>query len=83
LALKEYELWEFVDKFLVPPTNSTTLETHAKKEIKVERIILDSLDDHLITHLSEKNMAKEMFDSLVGLFQSTNMNRKMVLRNKL
>jgi hypothetical protein len=28
-------------------------------------------------------MTKEMFDSLVGLFQSTNMNRKMVLRNKL
>jgi hypothetical protein len=24
-----------------------------------------------------------MFDALVGLFQSTNMNRKMVLRNKL
>jgi hypothetical protein len=23
-----------------------------------------------------------MFDSLVGLFQSTNMNRRMVLRNK-
>jgi hypothetical protein len=28
-------------------------------------------------------MTKEMFDALVGLFQSTNMNRKMVLRNKL
>jgi hypothetical protein len=62
---------------------STTLAAHEKKEIKVERVILDSVKDHLIPHLSEKKTAKEMFDSLVGLFQSTNMNRKMVLRNRL
>jgi hypothetical protein len=62
---------------------STALEAHEKKEIKVERVILDSVKDHLIPHLSEKKMTKEMFDALVGLFQSTNMNRKMVLRNKL
>jgi hypothetical protein len=83
LALKEYDLWELVDKVVVPPTDPTALEAHKKKEIKAERVILDSVKDHLIPHLSEKKMTKEMFDALVGLFQSTNMNRKMVLRNKL
>jgi hypothetical protein len=39
--------------------------------------------DHIIPHLSEKNTTKEMFNFLVGLFQSKNMNRKMVLRNNL
>jgi hypothetical protein len=34
LALKEYDLWELVDKALVPPTNLTTLVAHEKKEIK-------------------------------------------------
>jgi hypothetical protein len=83
LALKRYVLWELVEKAIVSPTDLATLATHEKKEIKVERVILDSVKDHLIPHLSEKKTDKEMFDALVGLFRSTNMNRKMALRNKL
>jgi hypothetical protein len=83
LALKEYDLWELVDKVLVPPTNFSSLAAHEKKEIKAERVILHSLKDHIILHLSEKKMENHMFYALVGLFHSTNMNRNMVLRNKL
>jgi hypothetical protein len=83
LALKEYDLWELVDKAVTPPTDLTTLDAHNKKEIKAERVLLDSVKDHLIPHLNEKKMTKEMFDALVSLFQSKNMNRKMILRNKL
>jgi hypothetical protein len=68
LALKEYELWELVDKLVAPLTNLITLEAHNKKEIKSQRVILDSGKDHLIPHLSERKRAKEMFDALVGLF---------------
>jgi hypothetical protein len=57
-VLKEYNLWELLDKVVTPPTNPTTLEAQNKKEIKVERVLLDSLKDHLIPHLAEKNMAK-------------------------
>jgi hypothetical protein len=83
LAFKEYYLWELVEKIVSPPTDPTTLESHSKKEIKARRVILDSMKDCLIPHLPEKKMTKEMFDALVGLLQSTNMNMKMVLRNKL
>jgi DNA polymerase II large subunit len=83
LALKEYDLWELVDKVVTPPTDPTTLEAQNKKEIKVERVLLDFMKDHLIPYLTEKNMAKEMFDALVSLFQSKNMNIQMVLRNKI
>jgi hypothetical protein len=83
LALKEYDLWELVDKVVTPPTDLAALEAHNKKEIKAERVLLDSVKDHLIPHLSKKKTTKEMFDALVSLFQSKNMNRKMVLRNKL
>jgi hypothetical protein len=41
------------------------------------------MKDHINPHLSKKNNSKDMFDALVGLFQNDNMNRKMVLRNKL
>jgi hypothetical protein len=83
LALKEYDHWEFLDKVLVPPIDSKSLASREKKEIKDERVILDSMKYHLIPHLYKKKITKEMFDALVGVFQSTNMNRKMVLRNKL
>ena len=37
----------------------------------------------MILHVVEKTKAKDMFDALVSLFQSDNLNRKMVLKNKL
>jgi hypothetical protein len=68
LALKEYDLWELVDKVFAPPTNPIALAVHENKEFKVERVILVSVKDYLIPHLSEKKTTKYMFDSLVGLF---------------
>jgi hypothetical protein len=44
---------------------------------------MDSIKDHLITHIYEKKTAKDMFDALVGLYQSGNINRKMILQNEL
>jgi hypothetical protein len=37
----------------------------------------------LIPHISDKKTAKEMFNALVSLYQSENINRKMILQNKL
>jgi hypothetical protein len=39
--------------------------------------------DHLIPHLFKKKTTKEMFDAMVSLYQSENINKKMILRNKL
>jgi len=83
LALKEYDIWELVDKVVVPPINLLALAAHEKKEIKDERVILDSMKDNIIPHLYEKKTTKDMFHVQVGLFQRTNMNRKMVLINKI
>jgi transcription termination factor NusB len=83
LALKEYDLWELADKEVTSSIDPTTVDAHNKKEIKAKRSFLDSVKDHLMPHLNEKKTAKEIFDALVSLFQRKNMNRKMVLRNKL
>jgi hypothetical protein len=37
----------------------------------VKRIILDSVKDHFISHISDKKTGKKMFDSLVELFQNS------------
>jgi hypothetical protein len=46
-------------------------------------MILDATKDHLIPHVYEKKTMKEMFIALVSLYQSENINRKMILQNKL
>ena len=88
--LKETELWEEVvrntttNPVTIPPSTDTTLlAAFNKKDIKSMRIILDAVKDHVIPHISGKDHAHEMWSALTGLFQSTNENRKMVLREKL
>jgi arsenate reductase-like glutaredoxin family protein len=46
-------------------------------------MIFNAIKDHLIPHVSENKTAKAMFNALVTLYQSQNINRKMILRNKL
>jgi hypothetical protein len=65
------------------PTDSQQWATHKKKEVKAKRMILDAIKDHLIPHLSENKTTKEMFDALVSLYQSENIERKKILQNKL
>jgi hypothetical protein len=46
-------------------------------------MIMDAIKNHLIPHISEKKTKKETFDALVSLYKSENINRKMILQNKL
>jgi hypothetical protein len=59
------------------------LVAHNKRVVKAKWMILDAINDHLIPHVSKKKTMKEMFDALVSLYQSQNINRKMILQNKL
>ena len=59
------------------------MASHEKKKIRTVWVILNVVKDNLIHHLFEKKMAKEMFDALVSLFQSNNLNMKMFLKYKL
>jgi hypothetical protein len=87
LFLQENELWNIVENItthpVVVPTDATLLAAYTKKSIKAKRIILDAIKDHLIPYLTGKANAYEMWESLTKLYQSTNENRKMVLREKL
>jgi chromatin segregation and condensation protein Rec8/ScpA/Scc1 (kleisin family) len=87
LILQESELWDIVENSttnpVTIPTDATLLAAYTKKSIKAKRIILDAIKDHLIPHVTGKTNAYEMWESLTKLYQSTNENRKMVLREKL
>ena len=87
LIPQENELWDIVENTqtspVTMPTDATLLAAYTKKNIKAKRIILDAIKDHVIPHVTEKSNAYEMWDSLTKLYQSSNENRKMVLREKL
>jgi hypothetical protein len=87
LLLQENESWNIVENttthHVVVPTDATLLAAYTKKSIKAKRICLDTIKDHLIPHLTRKENSYEMWESLTKLYQSTNENRKMVLREKL
>ena len=51
--------------------------------IRAQRIIADSIKDHLIPQVSSKKNPKEMYDSLSKMYEGRNINRKMNLRAQL
>jgi enterochelin esterase-like enzyme len=59
------------------------LATHRKREVKAKRVLLDSVKDHLIPHISKKKTTKDMYDALVGLYQSGINSYKLTLRHQL
>jgi hypothetical protein len=87
LFLQECELWDIVNNTqtnpVTVPADATLLAAYTKKNIKAKRIIFDAIKDHVIPHVTGKVNAYEMWQSLTKLYQSSNENRKMVLREKL
>jgi hypothetical protein len=83
LLLKEHALWEITEKVVPTPTDAAEKVALERKDIKAQKFIMDVVKDHLILHLAKKQSTKEMFNTLVDLFQSDKLNKKMVFRNKL
>ena len=68
---------------MVEPEDSIEKEKHQKDSIRAQRIIADSIKDHMISYVSSKKNLKEMFDSLRKLYEGNNINLKMNLRSQL
>ena len=66
-----------------PPEEIFDYTKFNKCERRAKRIIIDSVKDHLIPHISRLESAKKMFDALVELFESKNSSRMLTLRNQL
>ena len=68
---------------MAEPEEAEAKSKYKKDMIKAKRIIAESINDNLIPQVSSRETPKEMFDSLSGLFEGRNINRKMNLRNHL
>jgi hypothetical protein len=87
LLLEKAELWDIVNNtqknLVTVPIDATLLATFKKKNVKAKRIILDAIKDHVIPRVAGKTNTFEMWAYLTKLYQISNENRKMVLREKL
>jgi hypothetical protein len=83
LILEENDLAKFIKENVSEPEEDEAKEKYKKDMIRVERIIVDSIKDHLIPQVSSKNTPKDMFDALTRMYEGKNINRKMNMRTQL
>ena len=84
---EETEVWGIMvnttQNPVVVPADPVQLAEFNKKNAKAKRLILKEIKDHVIPHVRRKTYAHEMWTTLTSLYQSSNENRKMVLKEKL
>ena len=83
LILKENDLEKYIKDEIPKPEEAEAKEKHKKDLIRAQRIIADSIKDHLIPQVSPKKTPKEMYDALSRMYEGRNINRKMNLRAQL
>ena len=83
LILKENDLEKHVEEEVADPKEDEARAKHKKNMVKAKRIIVDSIKDHLIPHVSSLKTPKQMFDALSGFFEGKNIKQKMTLRTQL
>ena len=82
LILEEHDLESYA-KGEVAELEGDEDTTKHKNLVKAKRIIVESIKDHLISHVFYLKTPKEMFDALTKLFEGKNINQKMTLRTQL
>ena len=58
LILQENDLYKYVKEEVTEPEEAKSKEKHIKDMIRAQRIIVDSIKDHLISQVSSKNNPK-------------------------
>jgi hypothetical protein len=83
LILEEKNMEGFVQEEVEEPKGDEAKEKYRKNMIREKRIIIDSIKDHLIPHVSSKKKPNHMFGAISKLFEGKNNSHKMTLRMQL
>ena len=81
--LEENEVDDNVNRVILEPTDDNRKATYKRNQAKAKRILIDSMKDYLIPHISQLKIAKEVYHTLVGLVETNNPSMKRALRGKL
>ena len=80
LTLEEKDVEDFALKEVPFPDDATQQTTWRKSDVKARKILMDSVKNHLVSHMAKAETVKEMFDSLKKLFERDSTNRSIALR---
>ena len=83
LVLEENEILNYVEEEVPKPQEESEKFLWKGNQTKVRKIMVDSLKNHLVPHISKLKTAKAMFDSLKNLFENNNTSRALALRHQL
>jgi hypothetical protein len=84
-VLKDNGLKEFIDKDVPKPdgADAANLDAWKKKVAKARRILLEGVQDHIVSNLHGKATSYAMWKALKDLFQNKNDHKKLALKDKL
>jgi hypothetical protein len=74
---------KFVEEFIPEPTDASEKTQWKKNDAKARKIIIYSLKNHLIPHISPMKISKDIFDALKKFFESKNTNKSISLKHEL
>ena len=83
LVLEENDLDQYINGEVLEPEGDEAKDTHNNNQDKAKRIIANSINDHLIPHVSSFKTPKEVFDALTKMFEGKNINQNVTLKNQL
>ena len=69
LILEENDLDKYISGEVPSPEGDEAKAIHKKNLVKSKRIIVYSIKDHIISHVSSFKTPKEVFDALMKLFK--------------
>ena len=81
--LEENEVKEFALTTVPVLDDATQLASWKRNDVKAWKILMDSVKNHLVSHLAKSKTTKEMFDSLKKLFECDSASRSIALRTQL
>ena len=74
VILEENDLDQYISKEVPELVEYEDTSIHKKNMVKAKRIIVDSIKDHIIPHVSSLKTPKEVFDALTKLLKGKNIN---------
>ena len=85
VVLEDNGLKEFIDSDVPKPasSNAAGLDAWQKEVAKTSRILLEGVKDHIVSSLHGKSTPFSMWKALTDIFQSSNDQRKLALKDKL
>ena len=83
LIVEENDLLKFVNEKVPEPEVEEAKSQWRKCDGKARRILVDSIKDHLVPQMSEKNTTRKMFKTLKKLFEHNSINVTFTLKDKL